>query len=50
LAAPVSEQEHARANSDGTWNLFADLVELAPKEAHDNCTVAFDLLRGVDRG
>jgi hypothetical protein len=43
---PVSEAEHAKAETEGTWNVFADMVEMAPKEANDDCYVAFDLLRG----
>jgi hypothetical protein len=42
---PVSQREHAKATSEGTWNVFADLVELAPSDARDDCFVAFDLLR-----
>jgi hypothetical protein len=43
---PISEAEHRKAETEGTWNMFAELVEMAPKEADDNCVVAFDLLRG----
>jgi hypothetical protein len=43
---PVSEKEHEKANREGSWNVFADLVDLAPKQANDDCAVAFDLLRG----
>ena len=46
---PVSDSEHKKADSEGTWNLFADLVELAPADANDDCAVAFDWLRGADR-
>lgn len=42
---PVSEAEYQRANSSGTWNMFADLVERSPAEARDDCAVAFDWLR-----
>jgi hypothetical protein len=42
---PVSEQEHGKATKEGTWNVFADLVELVPGGANDDCAVAFDLLR-----
>lgn len=44
---PVSEREHEKANREGSWTVFADLVDLAPKEANDDCAVAFDLLRGA---
>jgi hypothetical protein len=44
---PVSEKEHEKAKLEGSWALFADLVDLAPREAHDDCAVAFDLLRGA---
>jgi hypothetical protein len=46
---PVTQQEHDKALREGTWEVFADLVELAPKEQHDSCTLAFDLLRGARR-
>jgi hypothetical protein len=44
---PISEQEHDQANREGSWALFADLVDMAPKEANDDCAAAFDLLRGA---
>jgi hypothetical protein len=44
---PVSKEEHERASTNGTWSLFADLVDLAPEGSEDNCVVAFDLLRGA---
>jgi hypothetical protein len=37
--------ERQRAQSAGSWNLFADLVERAPAEANDDCAVAFDWFR-----
>jgi hypothetical protein len=45
----VSESERKKADSEGTWNVFADLVELAPEEAKDNCAVAFDWLRATEQ-
>lgn len=44
---PVSEKEHEKANRAGSWNVFADLVDQAPKDANDDCAVAFDLLRNA---
>lgn len=46
---PVSDSERKRADSEGTWDLFAHLVELAPADAKDDCAVAFDWLRGADQ-
>lgn len=45
---PVSESERAKADSMGTWELFADLVDLAPEEAEDACAVAFNWLRAPE--
>lgn len=42
---PVSEKEHEKANREGSWNVFADLVDQTPKDANDDCALAFDLLR-----
>ena len=43
---PVSELEYSKANTAGTWNFFADLVENAHRlTGGDEFSVAFDLLR-----
>lgn len=42
---PVTEAEHARANTQGTWNVFADLVESSLERGGDEFAVAYDLLR-----
>jgi hypothetical protein len=42
---PVSEAEREKADAQGSWEVFADLVERAPPEAQDDCAVAFDWLR-----
>jgi len=42
---PVSEAEHEKAQREGSWNVFADLVERAPAGANDDCYATFDLLR-----
>jgi hypothetical protein len=42
---PVSAAEHDKANREGSWSVFADLVDQSPKDANDDCAVAFDLLR-----
>ncbi len=44
---PTSEEEHRRAESDGSWEMFADLVEQVREGVEDEFDVAFDLLRGV---
>lgn len=42
---PVSAAEHASANADGTWNMFADLAQAASEAGQDVFSVAFDWLR-----
>lgn len=44
---PVSGKEHEKATREGSWNVFADLVDQTPKEANDDCALAFELLRGA---
>jgi len=43
---PLSEAEYARANSQGTWNVFAHIIDAAPSGASDEFSAAFDLMRG----
>lgn len=45
---PLSDPEYVRANSQGTWNVFADIIEASPKGASDEFAAAFDLMRGSD--
>jgi hypothetical protein len=42
---PVSPSEYAKANADGTWNMFADLVEQARALGKGDFSRAYDLLR-----
>jgi hypothetical protein len=42
---PVSQPEHAKANTDATWNMFADLVEKSHEIDGDDFTLTYDLLR-----
>jgi hypothetical protein len=42
---PVSKQEFETANTTGSWNLFADLVELSMVSGRGEFGAALDLLR-----
>lgn len=47
---PLSEAEYVRANSQGSWNVFADIIDAAPNKASDEFAAAFDLMRGSTPG
>lgn len=42
---PVSQSEYDKANTEGTWNMFADLVEQAQALGKGDFSRAYDLLR-----
>ncbi len=44
---PVSKKEFERANAAGSWNFFADLVELSTLGGQGEFGVALDLLRQI---
>lgn len=42
---PVTRAEHARADTDGTWNMFADLAASSHELGGDDFALSYDLLR-----
>lgn len=42
---PVSEPEYAKANTEGTWHAFAELVAQSQQQGRGDFELAYDLLR-----
>jgi hypothetical protein len=36
-------------DAQGTWNVFADIIDAAPSGTSDKFSAAFDLMRGNSR-
>jgi hypothetical protein len=42
---PINDTEYTKANTEGTWNMFADLVQRSHQLGGDDFDLAYDLLR-----